>query len=97
MRRAKAAAPVRARAAAKARLGYKDQRELEALPKQIEALETEQSALLARMSGAQYHQSGAATVRADSARAGEMEQEMARKFARWEQLEELRLRSGGAA
>jgi ATP-binding cassette subfamily F protein uup len=79
---------------AKSRLGYKDQRELEALPKEIEVLEAEQTALLARMSSMQYRQSGAEAMRADSARAGEIEQDMARKFARWEQLEELRLKSG---
>jgi ATP-binding cassette subfamily F protein uup len=94
---AKAAAPIATPAARpKGRLGYKEQRELEGLPKQIESLETEQAALLARMGSAQYHESGAETVRADSARAGEIEQEMARKFARWEQLEALRLRNGGS-
>ena len=94
----KAAAPVAAPASrSKARLGYKEQRELDSLPRQIESLETEQAALLARMSSAQYHGSSPETLRADSARAGEIEQEMARKFARWEELEELRLRSGGSA
>ena len=82
---------------AKSRLGYKDQRELDALPKEIESLETEQAALLARMSSSDYHQTSAESLRADSARVGVIEQEMARKFARWEQLEELRLNSGGAA
>ena len=94
----KAAAPVAAPAARpKGRLGYKDQRELDSLPKQIESLELEQAALLARMSAAQYHESSAEIMRADSARAGELEQEMARKFARWEQLEQLRLQNGGRA
>jgi ABC transport system ATP-binding/permease protein len=93
----KATVPVAVPAARpKGRLGYKDQRELERLPKEIESLETEQAALLARMGAAQYHESSAETLRADSARAGEMELEMARKFARWEQLEELRLRNGGS-
>ncbi len=94
----KATAPDAAPAARpRGRLGYKDQRELERLPKQIESLETEQAALLARMGSAHYHESGAETLRADSARAGELELEMARKFARWEQLEALRLRNGGSA
>ncbi|HTC44424.1 MAG TPA: ATP-binding cassette domain-containing protein [Steroidobacteraceae bacterium] len=92
-----AVAPVRAPAAsaarAKARLGYKDQRELDALPKEIEALENEQSALLARMSAADYSRGGSELMRSDSARAGAIEQEMSRKFARWEELEELRLKS----
>jgi ABC transport system ATP-binding/permease protein len=95
---AKAAAPVAAPAArSKGRLGYKDQRELDSLPKEIETLELEQAALLARMSATQYHESSAEIMRADSARAGALEQDMARKFARWEQLEKLRLQNGGRA
>ena len=94
----KAAAPVAAPAPRpKGRLGYKDQRELDSLPKQSESLELEQAALLARMSAPQYHESSAEIMRADSARAGELERERARKFARWEQLEELRLQNGGRA
>jgi ABC transport system ATP-binding/permease protein len=94
----KATAPAAAPASRpKARLAYKDQRELDSLPKEIEVLEKEQAALLARMSSAQYREAGAETMRADSARAGEIEQEMARRFARWEALEALRLRSGGSA
>ncbi|HEY1900181.1 MAG TPA: ATP-binding cassette domain-containing protein [Steroidobacteraceae bacterium] len=81
----------------KSRLGYKDQRELEVLPREIESLETEQAELLARMSSPRYHESSADVMRADRARAGEIEQDMARKFARWEQLEQLRLRSDGKA
>ncbi|HTV77425.1 MAG TPA: ATP-binding cassette domain-containing protein [Steroidobacteraceae bacterium] len=77
---------------AKGRLGYREQRELDALPGQIESLETEQAALLARMSAAQYRESTPETMRTDSARAAEIEAQMARKFARWEELEELRLR-----
>jgi ATP-binding cassette subfamily F protein uup len=88
------AAPVPAVARGRSRMGYKDQRELESLPREIEALEREQGALLARMSAAGYHQSEAQVMRADSERAGAIEQEMTQKFARWEQLEELRLNSG---
>jgi ABC transport system ATP-binding/permease protein len=85
-----AAAPDPAPVPTKSRLGYKDQRELESLPREIEALEGEQRALLARMSSADYHQSGAPILRADSERVGAIEKEMALKFARWEQLEKLR-------
>jgi ABC transport system ATP-binding/permease protein len=89
---AKAAAPVAAPAARpKGRLGYKEQRELDSLPKEIESLELAQADLLARMSAAQYREASAETMRADSERAAEIEREMARRFARWEQLEELRL------
>jgi ATP-binding cassette subfamily F protein uup len=95
--RAAAALPAAAAVPArpKSRLGYKDQRELDLLPREIESLETEQQALLARMSAARYHESSAEEMRADSARAGALEAQLARKFARWEQLEELRVRSAG--
>ncbi len=93
----RAAAPVRAAAPAppapmppKSKLGYKDQRELAALPGEIEALEVEQRALLARMSSADYHEAGAQAMRANSERVGAIEREMALKFARWEALEQLR-------
>jgi ABC transport system ATP-binding/permease protein len=90
---APARAPATPATRAKSRLGYKDQRELEALPKQIEALETEQRALLARMSSGDYRQSSSEVMRSDSARAGVIEQEMSRKFTRWEELEERRLKT----
>jgi ATP-binding cassette subfamily F protein uup len=90
---AAAPAPATAAARGKARLGYKEQRELDSLPKEIEALESEQTALVARMSSAEYSKSNGDVMRADSARVGEIEQDMARKFARWEALEERRLKS----
>jgi ATP-binding cassette subfamily F protein uup len=90
---APAPAPATAAARGKARLGYKEQRELDSLPKEIEALESEQTALVARMSSAEYSKSNGDVMRADSARVGEIEQDMARKFARWEALEERRLKS----
>jgi ATP-binding cassette subfamily F protein uup len=94
-RAAPARAPAPTTTRARSRLGYKDQRELDALPKEIEALENEQSALLARMSASDYSNSSSEVMRSDSARAGAIEQEMSRKFARWEALEEQRLKSQG--
>jgi ATP-binding cassette subfamily F protein uup len=84
--------PVTAAAAAKprARMSYKDQRELEALPGEIEALEREQSELNARMSSGEYHKQGAQVMRDDSTRAAEIEALLLGKFARWEALEEAR-------
>ena len=87
---ATAAAPAPAREKPRARLSYKDQRELEALPGEIEALEREQTELNARMSGAEYHKQGPQVMREDSARAGEIEELLLAKFARWEALEEAR-------
>ncbi|HEV2703696.1 MAG TPA: ATP-binding cassette domain-containing protein, partial [Steroidobacteraceae bacterium] len=76
--------------AIRTRLGFKDQRELEGLPREIEALESEQQALLARMSSAEYQRSASQVMREDSERAALIEQQMAVKFARWEELEQLR-------
>jgi ATP-binding cassette subfamily F protein uup len=74
------------------RLSYKDQRELEALPGEIEALEREQSELNARMSSGDYHREGPQVMRDDSKRAAEIEELLLAKFARWEALEEARNR-----
>jgi len=74
----------------RARMSYKDQRELEALPGEIEALEREQSELNARMSSGEYHKQGAQVMRDDSARAAEIEELLLAKFSRWEALEEAR-------
>ncbi len=76
----------------RARMSYKDQRELELLPAQIEALEREQTELTARMSGADYHRAGSQAMRDDSKRASQIEALLLAKFARWEALEEARNR-----
>jgi ABC transport system ATP-binding/permease protein len=74
----------------RARLSYKDQRELETLPEEIEALEREQSVLSARMSEPDYHRGGAEKIRDDRRRSEELETLLLAKFARWEALEEAR-------
>jgi ATP-binding cassette subfamily F protein uup len=72
------------------KLSYKDQRELEALPAQIEALEREQSELNALMSGPDYHRRGPDQIRADRRRSDELEALLLAKFERWEDLEQAR-------
>jgi ATP-binding cassette subfamily F protein uup len=81
-----------ARAAQKPRgkLSYKDQRELAALPEEIEALEREQSGLTTLMSGPAYHLRGAQQMREDLRRSEEIEALLLAKFARWQSLEETR-------
>ncbi|HRK57469.1 MAG TPA: ATP-binding cassette domain-containing protein, partial [Burkholderiaceae bacterium] len=69
------------------KLSYKEQRALESLPSEIEALEREQSELIARMSEAGYHSRGAQAIKADQARAQLIETELEQKFNLWEQLE----------
>jgi ABC transport system ATP-binding/permease protein len=87
-----AAAAAPAREKPRAKLSYKDQRELELLPGEIEALEREQTQLTARMSGQDYHRQSQQAMRDDSKRAGEIEELLLAKFARWEALEEARNR-----
>ena len=93
---AKPAAPKpaadRAAATAKprAKLSFKEQRELDSLPKEIEALEREQTELTTRMSTPDYHRHGAQQQRTDSKRLEEIEALLLTKFARWEALEEQR-------
>jgi ATP-binding cassette subfamily F protein uup len=72
------------------KLSYKDQRELELLPGEIEALEHEQSQLTALMSAPDYHRRGAQQMRDDKRRGEEIEALLLDKFARWETLEEAR-------
>jgi ABC transport system ATP-binding/permease protein len=72
---------------ARTRLGYKQQRELAALPGEIEALEEEQAAITARMSAPDYHLQGTPQIRADRKRLEELEASLLAKFERWEALE----------
>jgi ABC transport system ATP-binding/permease protein len=81
------AAPAPA-ASARVRLGYQEQRELAALPDEIETLEREQTELTTRMSAADYHRQDRERLRADRARLEELEALLLEKFARWESLEE---------
>jgi ABC transport system ATP-binding/permease protein len=88
----KAPTPAAAPAGPKPRtkLSFKDQRELDSLPQEIEALEREQSDLTTRMSTPEYHRQGPDQVRTDSKRLEEIESLLLTKYARWEALEELR-------
>jgi ATP-binding cassette subfamily F protein uup len=72
----------------KARLTFKETRELDALPSRIEALEREQHELTARMADAGYHRQGAERIKADRARAGEIERLLEEAFERWNALDE---------
>ena len=72
----------------KAKMSFKEQRELAALPKEIEALEQEQQQLTSRMSNADYHKQGADAIKADRKRADDIMQQLAKKYERWETLDQ---------
>jgi len=71
------------------KLSYKEQRELAALPAEIEALELEQTELTTRMGSPDYHRQDPQRLREDRRRLQELESLLTVKFARWEALEQL--------
>jgi ATP-binding cassette subfamily F protein uup len=73
--------------AAPAKLSYKESRELEQLPAQIEALEAEQRGLAALMASGDYHRRGGEQMRVDAARATAIEQLLESAFERWAELD----------
>jgi ATP-binding cassette subfamily F protein uup len=71
----------------KAKLSYKESRELEALPKEIAALEAEQQSLGTKMHAPDYYKQGADILRADQQRLAEIERLLHAKLERWTALE----------
>jgi ATP-binding cassette subfamily F protein uup len=69
-------------------MSYKESRELQNLPREIEALEREQTLLVQRMGEPDYHRNGAEQMKADRQRAEAIERELAEKFERWSVLEQ---------
>jgi ATP-binding cassette subfamily F protein uup len=71
----------------KAKLSYRESRELEALPKEIAALEAEQQALSAKMHAPEYYKQPSDVLRADQQRLGEIDELLHNKLERWTALE----------
>jgi ATP-binding cassette subfamily F protein uup len=69
------------------RMSFKEQRELEALPAEIEALEREQHELSERMCAPDYHRQDVARLKADRHRAEEIEELLRERFERWGALD----------
>ena len=94
--RAALAAPVAAKPAAgpaaprppgaRAKLSYKEQRELEALPGLIEQLEAEQKTLFERLASASLYTEAPHLVAAMQARHDQIEAELTQALERWETL-----------
>jgi ATP-binding cassette subfamily F protein uup len=77
-----------ATAVPKRKLSYKEQRELESLPAEIEKLEAEQRELTRKMSSADYHRVAPVEMRRDGDRTVELEALLAERMERWITLEE---------
>jgi hypothetical protein len=69
------------------KLTYKETRELEALPGEIEALEAEHRALADKMAGADYYRQPPDALREDQRRHAEIDRLLLEKLERWEELE----------
>jgi ATP-binding cassette subfamily F protein uup len=88
-----ASAPAPAAAPApKRKLSYKEQRELESLPGELEALEREQTELNDRICAPDYHRAGAEQMKRDRERAAELATLISTGMDRWEELDSLATR-----
>jgi len=83
----KAGSKAATRAKGKVKLSYKEQRELDSLPREIEALEAEQKVLAAKMSAPEYFRQGADVLRDDQKRTADIDALVMKKLERWEALE----------
>jgi ATP-binding cassette subfamily F protein uup len=72
------------------KLSYKEQRELEALPGRIEALESEQRVLGEKIAGPEFYKEDAGGIKTSLDRVNELQRELARVYARWDELESRR-------
>jgi ATP-binding cassette subfamily F protein uup len=79
-------APVRAPAAAKRKLSYKEQRELEALPDLIDQLESEQKAIHEQLADGSLFVSDATRAAQLAERSARIEEELLAALERWEAL-----------
>ena len=71
------------------KLTYKEQRELEALPVAIEALEAEQAELHRLMGGAEFYRQSSDTITATLERLEVLKRDLEEFYARWQTLESI--------
>lgn len=83
------AAVIPAAPAPKKKLSYKDQRELEMLPAEIEALEKEQAELSDKLADGSWFVTDAAAATKASERLGEIDEILLEKMERWDELENM--------
>lgn len=86
---AKAEAAAAAPQAKKVKLSYKDQRALEQLPGEIEALEQEQAELSEKLADGSWFVTDAEAATKASQRLAEIDEELLEKLERWDELENL--------
>lgn len=79
---------VKQAAAKKKKLSYKEQAELDKLPKQIEALEEEKDQLQQDMTAPDFYQQDKPLIKTTLDRIEQIETELLSVYARWEQLDQ---------
>jgi ATP-binding cassette subfamily F protein uup len=72
------------------KLSYKEQREIDALPSRIEALEAEQRELQARIASPGFYKEPRTAIDAALGRADGIEHEITEAYARWDELDARR-------
>ncbi len=72
------------------KLTFKEERELEALPERIAALEEEQESLHRTLSDPDFYRTAGTEVAAINARLAQLEEELTAAYQRWEELEGIR-------
>lgn len=87
--KAEAAKVEAAPAPVKKKLSYKDQRELDQLPAEIEALEAEQAELSEKLADGSWFVSDAEAATQASQRLAEIEEILLEKLERWDELENM--------
>jgi ATP-binding cassette subfamily F protein uup len=83
------AVPKRARSQQPRKLTYREKEELEALPGQIETLETEQAGLFETLSDPHFYQQAGEAVATARDRLAALETELQTVYRRWEELEAI--------
>jgi ATP-binding cassette subfamily F protein uup len=82
---------------ARVKMSYKETRQLEQLPKEIEALEKEQKEIQARMNAPEYFRQPPDTLRADRERLQGIQKTVDEKLERWAALEEKAKATSGSS
>jgi ATP-binding cassette subfamily F protein uup len=75
--------------AGKRKLSFKEQKELDSLPKQIEKWEALIAEMHAAMAEPTFYQQPGSTIAAEQAKLAKLDSDLAAAYARWEQLEKL--------
>jgi ABC transport system ATP-binding/permease protein len=75
------------------KLTFKEERELEALPERIAAIEGEQGKIHRTLADPEFYRSAGSEVARLNARLEQLESELETAFCRWEELEEIKTRT----